>query len=77
MPMLHRTNRKQELHRVNLLIRALSDEMAAQRAQTAASESSGSVSAAMEEALYQLRLRKLLISAFIDSGRVAHRAARH
>jgi len=77
MPMLHRTNRKQELHQVNLLIRALSDEMAAQRAQSVASHSSEGVSAVMEEALYELRLRKLVISAFVESGRIAQRAARH
>lgn len=75
--MLNRANRKQELHRVNLLIRALTDEMATQRTHKVVSNSTDEVSAAMEEALYELRLRKLLISAFVGSGRIAHRTARH
>jgi hypothetical protein len=72
--MLSNTNRKLELRRVNLLIRALSEEMADQRA---TKKSSKTVSSAIEEALYELRLRKLLISAFVGSRRVAHRSARH
>ena len=71
--MLHRAGREDELHRVNLLIRALSEEMADQRSQ----EPSESVSAAMEEALYELRLRKLLISAFVGSDQPIHQTARH
>ena len=77
MLMLNRVNRKQELHRVNLLIRALSDEMADEQAQSVSSKSSSNISTAMEEALYELRLRKLFISAFVRSGRVVHRTARH
>jgi hypothetical protein len=72
--MLNRVNRKQELDRVNMLIRALSDEMTRQQALDA---SMGSASAEMQEALYELRLRKLMISAFVGSSRIARRTSRH
>lgn len=65
--MLNRVSGKQELEIVNMLIRALSDEIAEQRAHDDAGEPDV-FSAEMEEALYELRIRKLLISAFVDSN---------
>jgi hypothetical protein len=50
-----------------MLIRALSDEMAEGRAHNVDSESQDRFSMEMAEALYELRLRKLLICAFGDS----------
>jgi len=76
MPMLNRTNRRQELHRVNVLIRALSDEMADQRVRRE-DISATNVSAAMEEALYELRLRKLLICAVVGAGRAPRKSIHH
>lgn len=76
MPMLNRTNREQELHRVNALIRALSDEMADQRIRRE-NITATNISAAMEEALYELRLRKLLISAVVGEGRVPRKSIHH
>jgi hypothetical protein len=70
--MLNRVNRTQELHRVNMLIRAISDEMTHQTRDT-----SGSASAEMQEALYELKLRKLVISAFVGTSRIARRPSRH
>lgn len=71
--MLNRVNRTQELDRVNMLIRAISDEMT--RHQTR--DTSGSASAEMQEALYELKLRKLVISAFVGTSRIARRPSRH
>jgi hypothetical protein len=65
--MLNRIDGRQELVIVNMLIRALSDEMAQQQTDDAASASPDTIPTEMEEALYELRLRKLLISAMIDS----------
>jgi len=65
--MLNKVNGKQELDRVNMFIRAISAEMA----QGQPSASPNPVAAEMEEALYELRLRKLLISALVDPDRVA------
>jgi hypothetical protein len=65
--MLNKVNGKQELDRVNMFIRAISAEMA--KGQPSASPNP--VAAEMEEALYELRLRKLLISALVDPDRVA------
>ena len=65
--MLNSVNGRQELDRVNMFIRALSDEVAQTQAQNAGSESSDAVTIEMEGALYELRLRKLLISALVDS----------
>lgn len=73
--MLNRTNARRQLETVNMLIRALADEMAAQRNQSSESTYSR-IPQEMEEALYQLRLRKLLISALVDSSH-AGKVARH
>ena len=71
--MLNRVNRTQELDRVNMLIRAISDEMTRQTQDTSAV----SASAEMQEALYELKLRKLVISAFVGTSRIARRSSRH
>lgn len=74
--MLNSFNGRQELDRVNMFIRALSAEMA----QTQAGVESSFPNAAaieMQEALYELRLRKLFISALVDSDRVADNTASH
>ena len=65
--MLNRIDGRQELVIVNMLIRALSDEMSRQQTQYEASTSPNNIPTEIEEALYELRLRKLLISAMIDS----------
>lgn len=65
--MLNSLNGRQELDRVNMFIRALSDEVAQTQAQNTDSEFSKTLTIEMEEALYELRLRKLLISALVDS----------
>ena len=65
--MLNRIDGRQELVIVNMLIRALSDEMSRQQTQYEASTSPDNIPTEIEEALYELRLRKLLISAMIDS----------
>ena len=75
--MLNRANGRQELERVNMFIRAISDEMAQTHARDVEDALPNSVAIEMEEALYELRLRKLLISALIDSDRVADRATSH
>ncbi len=67
--MLNRIDGRQELDIVNMLIRALSDEMARQQTDNAASDSPDTIPTEIEEALYELRIRKLLISAIIDSDR--------
>lgn len=67
--MLNRVNGKRELARVNMLIRALSDEMTQERTQIVGSDSRNTIPRQMEEALYELRLRKLLISAVVGSDR--------
>ena len=64
--MLNRQNGEQELHRVNMFIRALSDEMAHSSARSD-NPRANAIAIEMEEALYELRLRKLLICAFVDS----------
>ena len=75
--MLNRVNGRQELDRVNMFIRALSDEMAQTQAHNAGSGCPDAVTIEMEEALYELRLRKLLISALVDSDRVAEKTTSH
>jgi hypothetical protein len=73
--MLNRVNGKRELDQVNMLIRALSDEMTQERTQSVNSDSRNTIPVQMEEALYQLRLRKLVISALVGSnhaGAVSH-----
>jgi len=56
-----------------MLIRAISDEMTRQTRETSAA----SASAEMQEALYELKLRKLVISAFVGTSRIARRTSRH
>ena len=65
--MLNRIDGRQELVIVNMLIRALSDEMARQQTHNEASLSPDDIPTEIEEALYELRLRKLLICAMSDS----------
>ena len=66
--MINEANDRRELERLNMYIRALSDEMA----QTQAHEVfPNAVAIEMKEALYELRLRKLLISALVDCDLVA------
>jgi len=60
-----------------MFIRALSDEMAQTQAHTAVTECRNAVAIEMEEALYELRLRKLLISALVDSDRAADKTTSH
>lgn len=74
--MLNRANGRQELDRVNMFIRALSDEMAQTQAQNN-SALANAVAVEMEEALYELRLRKLLICALVDSDRAADQTTSH
>lgn len=72
--MINEAYDRQELERVNMFIRALSDEMA----QTQAHEVfPNAVAIEMKEALYELRLRKLLISALVDSDLVADNPTSH
>ena len=72
--MINLANDRQELERVNMFIRALSDEMA----QTQAHEVfPNAVAIEMKEALYELRLRKLLISALVDSDRAGDKTTNH
>ena len=72
--MLNRANGRQQLNFVNKLIRAISDELP-HEAET--SSSANRLPDEMKEALQQLRLRKLLISAIVDSDRAPRKATRH
>ena len=74
--MLDSSNGRQELDRVNMFIRALSAEMAQTQANVESSFPNA-VTIEMEEALYELRLRKLLISALFDSDGVADNTFSH
>lgn len=65
--MLNSANSLQELDQVNMFIRALSDEMAQSTAHGDDARKTA-IAIEMEEALFELRLRKLLICAFVDSG---------
>jgi len=67
--MLNRVSGKRELEHVNMLIRALYEEVTQERTQSANNSSRNAVPVQMEEALYELRLRKLLISAVVGSNR--------
>lgn len=73
--MVNRINGKRELARVNMLIRAISEEMTQERINNADS-TQPTVPVQMQEALYELRLRKLCISALVGSGptdkRISH-----
>lgn len=75
--MLNRANGKQQLNFVNKLIRAISDEMPQQSTLGEDASSVNRLPDEMKEALQQLRLRKLLISAIVDSDRAGYRATRH
>ena len=72
--MLNRANGRQQLNFVNKLIRAISDEMPMESDNLS---TANRLPDEMKEALQQLRLRKLLISAVVDSDRSARRATRH
>ncbi|HSE38771.1 MAG TPA: hypothetical protein VLG74_15830 [Blastocatellia bacterium] len=74
--MLNRVNGRQELERVNMFIRALSDEMAHTQAQKQSGQANA-VAIEMAQALYKLRLRKLLICALVGSDSVANRRSGH
>jgi len=74
--MINQANGRQELERVNMFIRALSDEMAQTQAHQVES-TPNAVAIEMKEALYELRLRKLLISALVDSDFVADNTTTH
>ena len=75
--MLNGVNGRQELERVNMFIRALSAEMAQAQAQNDGNMFPNAVAAEMQEALYELRLRKLLISALVDCDFVANKTTNH
>lgn len=76
--MLNRANGRQQLSFVNKLIRAISDELPQQSALDVDSASSANrLPDEMKEALQQLRLRKLLISAIVDADRVSGKPIRH
>jgi len=70
--MVNRINGKRELARVNMLIRAISEEMTQERINKSDS-TEPAVPVQMQEALYELRLRKLCISALVGSGRIGKR----
>lgn len=74
--MVNRVNGKRELERVNMLIRAISDEMTSERANSVDSASQA-IPRQIEDALYELRLRKLFISALVSSDRTAGRNVSH
>lgn len=67
--MLNGSNRKNELDQVNMFIRALSAEVRDANAQDLENGFPSAIKAEMEQALYELRLRKLLISALCEPDR--------
>lgn len=76
--MLNRANGRQQLNFVNKLIRAISDELPQQSVLEGDNATSANrLPDEMKEALQQLRLRKLLISAIVDSDPVSSKATRH
>ena len=75
--MLNGANGKQELERVNMFIRALCDEMAQTQAHQVKSTFQNAAAIEMKEALYELRLRKLLISALVDCDLAADNTTNH
>ena len=75
--MINSVNGKRELDRVNMLIRALSDEMTQERTPGIDAASRKTIPAQIQEALYELRLSKLLISALVSSDRATSRSIRH
>ncbi|HJZ66553.1 MAG TPA: hypothetical protein VKF81_00295 [Blastocatellia bacterium] len=70
--MLNSVSGNQELDLVNMLIRALSDEISDERIRNSGNSPNSRVAQEMEEALYELRLRKLLISADVDENTTRH-----
>ena len=66
--MLNRTNGWQELEQVDMFIRAISDEMAQSKSHSENTDRN-TLEIEMEEALFELRLWKLLMSAEADSNR--------
>ena len=76
--MLNRFNDVQELEQVNMFIRAIAADMAETEGRGFANSSNDSVAKIeMEEALYELRVRKLLISALIDAERLTDSLTAH
>lgn len=61
---------------IDLLIRALSDDVAEQQQTDNGSSRHDALQTEMEEAIYELRLRKLVLSALVGSVRSAERTAR-
>ena len=72
--MLNKVNGRQELDRVNMLIRALSDEVARERARR---NTEARIPTEMNDALYELRVRKLFMSAMVGSARTSSHHTRH
>lgn len=72
--MLNRSTADRNL--IDLLIRALSDDVAEQQTNNVGS-SRHALQTEMKEAIYELRLRKLALSALVGTGRSAERTARH
>jgi len=72
--MLNRSTADRNL--IDLLIRALSDDVAEQT-NNIGSSPHDALQTEMEEAIYGLRLRKLVLSALVESGRSAERTALH
>lgn len=60
---MNRLDPNQNLNMVDMLIRALTDEMADERSRTSETESPDALLTQMEEALYELRLRKMVLRA--------------
>jgi hypothetical protein len=75
--MINRPNVRGELDRVNMFIRALSVEMAREQAKGAGNTFPNAVAAEMSEALYELRLRKLMIVALVNSDRASDDTTSH
>lgn len=75
--MLNRFNDVQELEQVNMFIRAIAADMAETEERGFANSSNDSVAIEMEEALYELRVRKLLISALIDAEKLTGSLTAH
>jgi hypothetical protein len=74
--LVNRVNGKRELARVNMLIRAISDDMTQEQGNDA-NNTIRAIPEQMQEALYELRLRKLCISALVSSNRASNRNVSH
>jgi len=75
--MLNRFNDVQELEQVNMFIRAIAADMAETEGRGFTNSSNDSVAVEMEEALYELRVRKLLISALIEADQLGEKVTAH